>query len=98
MSKYLTKRLESLEAYVPGEQPQDRKYVKLNTNESPYPPSPEVIAAVHAGMKTVGFSIITDMGLADALAPASISAILANAEAAEPKMNAIIRELLREGL
>ena len=59
---------------------------------------PEVIAAVHAGMKTVGFSIITDMGLADALAPASISAILATAEAAEPKMNAIIRELLREGL
>ena len=59
---------------------------------------PEVIAAVHAGMKTVGFSIITDMGLADALMPASISEILATAEAAEPKMNAIIRELLREGL
>ncbi|MBO4473037.1 MAG: histidinol-phosphate transaminase [Clostridia bacterium] len=40
MSKYLTERLGTLEAYVPGEQPQDKKYVKLNTNECPFPPSP----------------------------------------------------------
>lgn len=49
MSKYLDERYSSLAAYVPGEQPQDKKYIKLNTNESPYPPSPETIKAVNAG-------------------------------------------------
>jgi len=34
--------------YVPGEQPQERRYIKLNSNENPYPPSPRVIAAVRA--------------------------------------------------
>ena len=47
MSRCLDKKYASLEAYVPGEQPQDRTYIKLNTNESPYPPSPEVIASVN---------------------------------------------------
>lgn len=37
-----------LQAYVPGEQPRDRRYIKLNTNENPYPPSPRVIEAVRA--------------------------------------------------
>ncbi len=47
MSRFLDEKYASLEAYVPGEQPQDRKYIKLNTNESPYPPSPEVIDSVN---------------------------------------------------
>ncbi len=46
MSRFLHTRYQALEAYVPGEQPLDMEYIKLNTNESPYPPSPEVIAAV----------------------------------------------------
>ncbi len=35
-----SERLKRLKAYVPGEQPQDRSYIKVNTNESPYPPTP----------------------------------------------------------
>jgi purine-nucleoside phosphorylase len=56
---------------------------------------PEVVVAVHAGMKVLGFSIITDMGLADALEPANIERILQNAAEAEPKMNAIICGVLK---
>ena len=46
MSRFLNERLSGLDEYVPGEQPQDKKYIKLNTNESPYPPPQEVIDAV----------------------------------------------------
>ena len=46
MSRFFSKKYASLEAYVPGEQPKDMKYIKLNTNESPFSPSPSVIAAV----------------------------------------------------
>lgn len=48
MSKFLMERFQSFAAYVPGEQPQDRQYIKLNTNESPYPPAPEAVAALTA--------------------------------------------------
>lgn len=47
MSKFLNENLQKIEAYTPGEQPQDKKYIKLNTNESPFPPSPSVIKAVN---------------------------------------------------
>ena len=46
MSRFLNKRYQSLEAYTPGEQPRDMVYIKLNTNESPYPPAPSVVAAM----------------------------------------------------
>jgi len=46
MSKFLSKRHDALLAYVPGEQPADMEYIKLNTNESPYPPPQRVIDAV----------------------------------------------------
>ena len=47
MSKFLDERYSGLAAYVPGEQPQDKKYIKLNTNESPFPPSEEVLKAIN---------------------------------------------------
>lgn len=47
MSRFLSEKYQALEAYTPGEQPQDQKYIKLNTNESPYPPGEKVIAAIN---------------------------------------------------
>ena len=46
MSRYLRPNIESMAGYVPGEQPGDDEFVKLNTNENPYPPSPIVLAAL----------------------------------------------------
>ena len=49
MSRFLNAQFQKLEAYTPGEQPRDQQYIKLNTNESPYPPAPSVVAAMTAG-------------------------------------------------
>ncbi len=46
MSRFFSSRYRDLEAYVPGEQPKQMKYIKLNTNESPFPPSQSVADAV----------------------------------------------------
>ena len=47
MSRFLSEQYRSLNAYTPGEQPRDMQYIKLNTNESPYPPAPSVVAAMN---------------------------------------------------
>jgi purine-nucleoside phosphorylase len=56
---------------------------------------PEVIAAVHAGMKVLGFSVITDSCLPDALEPATLEKILAVADKAEPVLVKLIEKVLQ---
>ena len=46
MSRWISREAARLAPYTPGEQPQDQQYTKLNTNESPFPPSPKVMKAV----------------------------------------------------
>lgn len=46
MKQYWSRRIRDIVPYTPGEQPRDRNFIKLNTNECPYPPSPKAVEAV----------------------------------------------------
>ena len=53
MSRFFSAKYHDLKAYIPGEQPQERKYIKLNTNENPFPPGPWVAEAVRCEAETL---------------------------------------------
>ena len=71
MSKYLSPKLADLTPYTPGEQPQDQQYIKLNTNESPYLPSPAVVAAVSEA-EVEKLRLYSDPACADLLRSAAV--------------------------
>ena len=59
MSEFLCERYKNIEVYIPGEQPKDKKYIKLNANESNMAPSPKVINAITKN-KISGMSFYSD--------------------------------------
>lgn len=69
MSRFLSEAYRDLEVYTPGEQLRDRSYIKLNTNEFPYPPHPDVVAAAAKAAETLElYSDPTCAALRDAIA------------------------------
>jgi len=54
MANYFRSNIQAMSGYTPGEQPGDDGFIKLNTNENPYPPSPKVYAALR---KAIGASL-----------------------------------------
>ena len=48
MKEFWSRRARALTPYTPGEQPRQRRLIKLNTNENPYPPSPRALEAIRA--------------------------------------------------
>jgi purine-nucleoside phosphorylase len=56
---------------------------------------PEVIVARHAGLRVLGFSVITDMGLPDAMKPVSLDDVLRMAAKAEPNLTALVHEVVK---
>jgi purine-nucleoside phosphorylase len=57
---------------------------------------PEVLVAVHAGLRSLGLSVVTDMCLPDALEPANVEDIIATANAAEKKLRILVRRVVGE--
>ncbi len=58
MSKFFSKKYSKLTPYTPGEQPRERQYIKLNTNESPFPPTPK--ALLYAEQETRNLQLYPD--------------------------------------
>ncbi len=56
---------------------------------------PEVMVAVHGGVKVLGFSVITDMGLPDSLEPCDLERVIKTANDAEPVLSKLVRDVVK---
>ena len=69
MSRFFSDKLAALTPYTPGEQPKDQRYIKLNTNESPFPPSPKAQAYAKAAAESL--QLYSDPNCTDLVAKAA---------------------------
>ena len=97
--------ISAMDGYVPGEQPQAGKYIKLNTNENPYPPSPQVNtaieAAVRSGLQRYPDPVATAFRLQAEHAPGASILVTWNEqvlEATEKHLQEQLQQLSREDL
>ena len=88
MSRFFSEKYAALTPYVPGEQPRDMQYLKLNTNESPYPPLPEVAEAAreeaaraHLYSDPTAFALRGALAARYALSPDALIAVNGSDEA-----------------
>lgn len=83
MSRFLKEKYKSLKEYTPGEQPKGREYIKLNTNESPFPPSKQAIRLAAEAAKRLmlypdpNVSVLTSL-MADTLGVCADKVIMSN--------------------
>jgi len=90
MSRFLSPTLEAVTPYTPGEQPQDQQYIKLNTNESPYLPSPAVVGAVSEA-EVEKLRLYSDPACAELLRAAAAGCTVRSPVPAKPARSAEIR-------
>ncbi len=79
----------------PGERAEYRFLRQIGADVVGMSTVPEIIVAVHAGLRSLGLSIVTDMCLPDALEPANLPDIIAIANAAEKKLRVLVTRIVR---
>ena len=101
MRRYVRKNIRNLGGYIPGEQPGEKRYIKLNTNENPYPPSPRVADAIQRELND-GLRLYPDPASGPFLQKASTvygfpSASLAAGNGSDELLSILTRTFLGEG-
>ena len=94
---YLSPKALEIEPYTPGEQPRDRKYIKLNTNENAYPPSPRVKAAISGLADSLRLYPDPDCGALRAAIARRIGALRQHVKVSVPYAEGAVLSLIHDG-